>query len=443
MPNLPDITPDFSGGMPGAQAVAQLLGIAGMGQLGSSFDRAREMADANAQRAAQQQQMAQQAAAQEEQRKAQQQGRLLELAQVVPDGETFMKLAPIMAPNLTPAELTGYATFADETSRIRKEEEKRVKAEKEASRVAGFIPGMTAGIANLPTDQRAAAIAGIGEQAQLPPGILDYTIQSELARKAEKAATEAAKNARASRTGPLSTDELVSRDAAREDAKADRKRTRMQANEDFRRAKRRGASERLATKYADGKPGVFADPMIIDIPREGGVEAQNKLAGTVQAMELLTDLRALAETVAKHGKGGIGKETLADVGRRTGNPAAFASAFSAARSAVISLQAKARSGLQLNETELKFLSEALPLLSETVLEDGKLAKGVEARLRVTERELESGYWAGTEPRISRANGPELRKLLHKQKQRARAKWEHFLSSANQPSYDEIDQELGE
>jgi hypothetical protein len=219
MPNLPDITPDFSGGMPGAQAVAQLLGIAGMGQLGSSFDRARQMADENADRQMQQQQMAQQAAAQEEQRKAQQQGRLLELAQVVPDGETFMKLAPIMAPNLTPAELTGYATFADETSRIRKEAEKKAEAEKEQSMLRGFVPGAVGGLANLPPDVQERAIQGMGQQTGLPPEILGLTVLSEKARQQEKAAKEEAANARASMRAGASLENAA---ATREATQANR-----------------------------------------------------------------------------------------------------------------------------------------------------------------------------------------------------------------------------
>jgi ribosomal protein L17 len=219
MPALPDITPDFSNGMPGAQAVAQLLGIAGMGQLGSSFDRARAMADDNADRQMQQQQMAQQAAAQEEQRKAQQQGRLLELAQVVPDGETFMKLAPIMAPGLTPAELTGYATFADETSRLRKEEEKRVKAEKEQSMLRGFVPGAMGGLANLPPDAQQQALQGLGQQTGLPPEILGLTVLSEKARQQEKAAKEEAANARANMRAGASLENAA---ATREATQANR-----------------------------------------------------------------------------------------------------------------------------------------------------------------------------------------------------------------------------
>jgi hypothetical protein len=378
----------------------------------------------------------------EEQKNAQRQGKIMQLAQVSKDGESFEKVAQYLLPDLTPLERDFGRTFADETSRVKREEKKAAEEKEEQARNRGFLSqgGLDAFMA-VPPDQRADAIAQRAPKYGMDPADLAFQVQGREEQLRRRDAERAEAAARSGGSGRMSVDELIYRDAAKEEAKAERKREALAGNDDYRRARRRGASDRLAGKFAGGKPGIFADPMILDIPREGGVEAQNKLAGTVQAMDLLTDLRALTEVVAEHGKGGVGSETIADVGRRTGNPAAFASAFSAARSAVISLQAKARSGLQLNETELRFLDEALPLLSETVLQDGKLAKGVEARLRVTERELESGYWAGTEPRISRSNGRALRKLLHKQKTRRKAHWQHFLSTANTPSFDEIDGEL--
>jgi hypothetical protein len=159
--------------------------------------QAADEAQAWAQNELERKQYEQQAEEQKKQQEAARQGKIMQLAQLSADGESFEKIAQYLLPDLSPLERDFGRTFADETSRVKKEKEKAAKEEKEAARVAGFIPGMVGGIANLPPDQRAQAIAGMGQQANLPPGVLDYTVQSELARKAEKDAAEAAKNARA------------------------------------------------------------------------------------------------------------------------------------------------------------------------------------------------------------------------------------------------------
>jgi ribosomal protein L17 len=175
---------------------------------------AAENANAAAQREVQRQIADQQAQSAEQQRNAQRQGRLLELAQIVPDGDTFMKLAPIMAPDLSPAEAQGYAAFADVTSQRKKEAEKAAKEEKEQAMLRGFVPGMMGGLANLPPDVQQRAIAGLGEQAGLPQEVLGLTVLSEKARQAEADAKEAAANARADiRAGATRDNAAATREA--------------------------------------------------------------------------------------------------------------------------------------------------------------------------------------------------------------------------------------
>jgi hypothetical protein len=439
MPNLPDITPDLSNGMPGAAAVAQLLALAGGGnyQLGDQQRKAFAQSQVMAENARRERESRMQ---QEEYVKGQEEqdfNRALQLVQAGVKPQDAFAAAPRTPGNRLPV----LDAIYKQGQEARKLEEQKA----EQGVVRGLLPGAVGGLAAMPSDALGPAVEGLAGRGGIDPEILNYVVQGARAKQeAERREfdyKEGRKDARA-RMGSAVAQDPYEAAYAREEGKRDARVDAVRGNQDYRGAKRRGASDRLALAYAEKKGGVFADPILMDVPREGGVQAQNKLAGTVQAFEVANDVRALTEVVAKYAKGGVGSETIADVGRRVGNPQAFESAFQAARGSLEALLAKSRSGLTLNETELGLLNDLLPMLSEAVIQDGKLAKGAEGRLRMVERELETAYWSGVEPRIARSQKDELRKIRHKQKNRRRGHWEDFLTDGKGTKSEATLEEMG-
>jgi hypothetical protein len=148
------------------------------------------------------------------QKAADRQGKIMQLAQLATDGESFEKIAQFLLPDMSPVERDFGRTFADETSRVKKEKEKAEKEEKEQSMLRGFVPGAVGGLANLPPDVQERAIQGMGQQTGLPPEILGLTVLSEKARLAEAKRKEEAANARAAlRAGATADNAAATREA--------------------------------------------------------------------------------------------------------------------------------------------------------------------------------------------------------------------------------------
>jgi hypothetical protein len=144
------------------------------------------------------QQIAQQEQQQaEEQKASQRQGKIMQLAQVSKDGESFEKVAQYLLPDLTPLERDFGRTFADETSRVKREEKKAAEEAKEQATNRGFLQqGALDSFLAVPPDRRADAIAAAAPTYGLDPSVMGAAVQGIEARQARKAAEKAADEAR-------------------------------------------------------------------------------------------------------------------------------------------------------------------------------------------------------------------------------------------------------
>jgi hypothetical protein len=198
-----------------------MSGIAGLGEFGQNAlgmvlaqqqqdaqmnlarrAQAAEEANAAAQNEIRRQIGEQEAEAAKKTQDAARQTKIMDLAKLSKDGESFEKVAQYLLPDLTPLERDFGRTFADETSRVKREKEKADKLEKEQSMNRGFLQqGGLDAFADIPRDQRSAALAARAPAFGMDPNTLGFVVEGLEAKrariKAEKVAEEAKKDARA------------------------------------------------------------------------------------------------------------------------------------------------------------------------------------------------------------------------------------------------------